>query len=403
VVELYLPADADPAQVRLSVRAVSHLVVSPTGSLAAAKDIGDSDACHFDAKCVNNPSQAYLDAKKAVALMVIPTPEGEGTCTGTLLNDTDSSTQIPYFFSAAHCVDSQSVASNVTTYWFVEATACDAGNFDQNAVRQLGGGTQLLYASTASDVALLRLNSAPPTGAHYLGWDAAQVATGTNILLLHHPAGDVLKVSLGQVTGVGSSALRSGSFYKVRYTDGTTEEGSSGCGLLTFANSQYRLRGGLLGGKAACSNTGTNSPDNSDDFSRLDLAYPSLRQYLDPSSTPPPSTIDYSGAWSNPNQSGWGLVVVRGGSGTYAMYIYHYEQDTSSAWFLSAGNLSGTSYSAPVLTFTGPGFGGTFNPALVTNRVSGNLNVNFTSATTATISFTIDGRSVSTTLSKLAF
>jgi hypothetical protein len=85
------------------------------------------------------------------------------------------------------------------------------------------------------------------------------------------------------------------------------------------------------------------------------------------------------------------------------MYIYHYAQDTSSAWFLSSGNLSGTSYSAPVLTFSGPGFGGTFNPALVSARVSGTLNVNFTSATRASISFTIDGRSVSTTLDKLSF
>ena len=86
------------------------------------------------------------------------------------------------------------------------------------------------------------------------------------------------------------------------------------------------------------------------------------------------------------------------------MYIYHYDAANTAAWYLSFGTLSGTTYSAPVLSFTGPWFGLVpYNPSLANDRTSGTLTVNFTSATTASVSFTIDGRTVTTTLNKLAF
>lgn len=403
LVEIVLPAGSDPQWAQLSLAAVSHLLVAPSGAFDRAK-IGESDYCEYDAKCLENPTTAYNNAKDAVARMVFQKDGGSYLCTGTLLNDTDNSTQVPYFFSAAHCFTSQSIANTLTTYWFYETTTC-GGRTVESRARQVAGGANVLYSSVAADVLFLRLNTAPPAGAYFLGWNAAPVSTGDNILVLHHPAGDVKKVSLGQVKGIGSSTLASGSFFKVGYTDGTTEGGSSGCGLLTYNGSQYQLRGGLLGGSAACSNSGSiPTPLNSDDFSRLDQVYSSLQQYLSPAGNPPPSNIDYSGFWNNSAQSGWGLNVSRGTTGTYGMVIYHYDAANTPAWYLSFGALSGTSYSAPVLSFTGPWFGLVpFNPALVTDRVSGTLTVNFTSATTANVSFTIDGRTVTTTLNKLVY
>lgn len=404
LIEIYLPAGADARWARLSLDAVSHLFVSPAGTLDGAK-IGESDSCEFDAKCIENPSTAYINAKNSVARMLFQSGGSSSLCTGTLLNDTDTATQVPNFFGAAHCFTSQSVASTLTTFWFYEATSCGSGVLDSSA-RQISGGATVLFSSVPADVLMLRLNNAPPAGAYFLGWNSNALATGDDIIVLHHPAGDVKKVSLGEVKGFGSSNLASGNYIKVGYTDGTTEGGSSGCGLLTFSGSEYQLRGGLLGGSASCANTGSiATAANSDDFSRFDQIFPSLRSFLQPTTTnPPPSTIDYSGAWSNPAQNGWGLNVIRGASGTYGMYIYHYDSASTPAWYLSFGGLSGTSFSHPVLTFAGPWFGIVpFNPGAVTNRESGTLTVNFTSATTATISFTIDGRTVNTTLNKLAF
>ena len=404
VLEVWLPPGASPRWLRIAVPAVSHLVVSPTEQLSGAK-IGESGACEIDTRCVGNPSTAYINARNAVARMVYQSGGRSLLCTGTLLNDTDNATQVPYFFTAAHCFTSQAEGNTLTTFWFYESTGCGTNQLDPGA-RQVGGGAQVLFADTGSDVLFLRLNNAPPAGSFYLGWNANPVATGTEIVAIHHPAGDVKKVSLGQVTGIGPSNLASGSFIKAGYTDGTTEGGSSGCGLLTLANGEFFLRGGLLGGSASCANTGSlSNPNNTDDYSRLDLVFPSLRQFLQPASNPPPPAgTDFTGLWFNPAQSGWGLVVMRGASGAYSVTIFHYDVDSSPVWYLAAGALDGARFSQPVSAFSGPWFGiAPFNPGLVASRTAGNVSLDFTSATTANLAFTVDGRTVATALTKLAF
>jgi lysyl endopeptidase len=406
LVELRLPAGSDEQFLRLEVAALSHLLVSPFGAWDGSK-IGESGACNVDVRCETSPPQAFTQAKNAVARMIYQ-EGGSFVCTGTLLNDTDTSTFVPYFFSAAHCFTSQSTANTLTTFWFYEATACRSNVLDSGNVRQVTGGATVLYANEPSDVLFLRLNNAAPAGSFFLGWDANLVSSNTNVLVVHHPQGDVKKRTLGRITGIGSSSLASGSFIKAGYTSGTTEGGSSGSGILTTAASgEFVLRGGLLGGSASCANA-SNTPGsggNSDDFSRFDLAFPNFRNFLAPAATnPPPSNTDFTGAWSNPAQDGWGLVVIRGASGGYAMYVYHYDQDSSPGWYLSAGSLNGTTFSADLFAFTGPWFGlSPFNPGQVGSRDAGGLTVNFTGVNTATISFTIDGRTVNTTLNKLAF
>ena len=277
-IEIYVPYAVSYEQLRISIDRVAHLYASPYGSLDGLK-IGESQPCEIDANCVSNPSNAYLLAKSAVARMSFQNG-GSFVCTGTLLNDTVPSTFIPYFFSANHCISTQAVASTLTTFWFEESTSCGSGI--ASARTQLGGGSTLLFNSPDTDALLLRLNNPAPGGAAYTGWDSNPVLSGTNILVLHHPAGDVKKVSQGQITGFGIYQ-GVGSFIRVGYTQASTEGGSSGAGLLVFANSQYQLRGGLFGGSASCSNTGSiSTPANTDAYSRFDVVYPSLAPFLSP-------------------------------------------------------------------------------------------------------------------------
>ena len=127
-------------------------------------------------------------------------------------------------------------------------------------------------------------------------------------------------------------------------------------------------------------------------------------EVVDPALNPPPAGTDFTGLWFNPAQSGWGLVVMRGASGAYSVTIFHYDADSSPIWFLAAGPINGASFNQPVSAFTGPWFGiAPFNPAQVASRTAGSVALNFTSATSASLAFTVDGRTVSTTLSKLAF
>lgn len=295
VIEIWLPGNAFADQVELGVERVAHMLVSPYDDIDLSK-IGESDPCEIDANCVTNPSAAFLLAKSAVARMSFQNG-GSFVCTGTLLNDTVAASFIPYFFSANHCISTQAVANTLVTFWFEESTSCGSGVAGPRT--QLGGGAALLYNNVNTDALLLRLNNPAPSGAGFSGWDSAAVTAGTNITVIHHPAGDVKKVSQGQITGFGTYN-GAGTFIRAGYTVASTEGGSSGAGLLTFANNQYSLRGGLFGGSASCANTGNiNTPANTDAYSRFDLDFPNIQQFLAP-----------GGATTQT------LTVVRAGTGT---------------------------------------------------------------------------------------
>jgi len=78
------------------------------------------------------------------------------------------------------------------------------------------------------------------------------------------------------------------SFIQARYSEGTTEGGSSGAALLTFntTGGYYEIRGGLFGGEASCTNLA-----GLDIYSRLDNMLPLTRQYLTPGNNPSGTTV----------------------------------------------------------------------------------------------------------------
>jgi lysyl endopeptidase len=400
IVEIYLPAGADANLLRFTIDSVSHLIVSPWGKLTGAK-IGESQSCERDVSC-SGQTTAFVNAKNAVARMLFQTTTGTALCTGTLLNDADTSTQVPYFYSANHCISTQTEASTLTTFWFYESTGCDSGVLDTNNSQQVPGGATLLFNDAAKDGVLLKLNNAPPQGAFFMGWDANTISAGTDFTVIHHPNGDVKKVSLGQVLGFTTLPETGGNFITVGYTNASTEVGSSGSGILTTDSSgAYFLRGGLFAGPASCGNTGNlTDPNNTDYYSRFDQVYPSISQYLHAAAAQP----DYTGAWYNTSESGWGLSVIRGPSGLYGIIMYHYNQSANPTWYgMSGGSFNGNVYSAPVTFYSGPWFGlSSFSP--LPNPVPvGTASINFTSATTATISYTISGITVTKNIAKLEF
>ena len=284
IVEIFVADGAVPSDVSLRITQVSHLFASlQDPNLDAAVKVGESGPCEVDLICRSATDPALASAGRAVARMAF-TSSGGGTgyCTGTLLNPIGGSF-IPYFYSANHCISTQSVASTLTTHWFYERTVCGSGN---PGYTQLTGGATLLFNNATSDALLLRLNGTPPSGAVYAGWDSATVTNGTPIVAIHHPATDVKKVSLGTIGGFSAYGGGAGSTHIIALwnglSTGVTEGGSSGSGIFTAVGSppsSYRLRGGLHGGPSSCSATGAALRDY---YSRFDHAYPSISQYLNP-------------------------------------------------------------------------------------------------------------------------
>jgi len=129
-----------------------------------------------------------------------------------------------------------------------------------------------LANSAGSDVGLLQLNSTPPSSynVYYTGWDKSGTIP-TNQTAIHHPAGDVKKISFDtnpatQATYGGASVWKIGT-----WEDGTTEPGSSGSGLW---DQNRRLIGQLYGGDATCSN------NVNDYYGRFNVSYPLLQTWL---------------------------------------------------------------------------------------------------------------------------
>ena len=299
LIEVHLPLGETTAGISLSIDAISHIFASVNNGFKAATQLkGASGACNVDAIC---PTQTagYVNAKNAVAHMVFQAGCGTGgaisscICTGTLIVDTVAATQVPYFYSANHCLNTQTQANTLTTYWNYDNPVCRGADIARSQSNAVQGGADLLYADQPTDVLLLRLkpsiNTPLPLTAFFSGWDNSAIAGSTAVTIIHHPAGDPKKVTLGQTLAnpfTMLSDMGNASYITPTYTSGVTEGGSSGSGVFSIAGGNYFLRGGLLGGPSSCATANDpNNPSNRDYYSRFDLAFPILKQWLDPTPT----------------------------------------------------------------------------------------------------------------------
>jgi hypothetical protein len=414
VVEIELAAGVSPDALALAAPVVSHLLTAP--SINFAMPSTKAAACHLDATCYG----AWASESNSVARIAFVDGGSSYLCTGTLVADTDTGTSIPYFITANHCVDNQSAASSLVSYWFYRATSCGSGSL--GASQTLGGGATLVYHSTSTDTSFMRLNASPPAGAVYAGWSVGGSGPlGSNVAGLHNPTGDLQKITFGSVsnystcspTGTGSfscrgASLASATFYEVSWSSGTTEPGSSGSGVFT-ENGHYLL-GQLYGGSTSCASPGA------DFYGRFDVAYNAgMGTYLNGGTfTPTPSptqptlptvftpALDYSALWWNPGESGWGLSVTQHTSAIFAAW-FMYEAGGNARWMvLPAGTwTSPTTFTGDLYATSGPQSNQPWSP-VSTQRV-GTATLSFSSATAAVLSYTVNGVSGSKAIQRQNF
>ncbi len=272
-VELYLPPGA-AGKPGLVVRRISHLDVNPM----ALEEIGDANCPHVDMACRSDAVSAH--ARNGVAKYTYVTVLGYASgCTGTLLNDLDPTTQVPYFLTAHHCVGSQSRASSIELYWFFERAMC-GGAAPETVTRQSGGAVLLssqgLHAG-GTDYSLLRLDRDPPAGVGMSGWTSAGVSAGDFVVGVHHPELDLKKVFDAAVLEHRSWWDEGGDpthvHVQVEAEDGPPEGGSSGSGLWKRADGQDRLVGMLTGGQFGCDG-------KKNLYGRMDWIYPEVSAWL---------------------------------------------------------------------------------------------------------------------------
>jgi len=288
--EIYLPPGVPSDRLAIAIPYISHIFALPgffDDNTPSAQSYGDSNPCQNDVTCYSG----WEEQRNAVAEIFFTENGNTYICSGTLLNDTDTASQIPYFITANHCIDSQPVASTLESHWFFESATCNSG-MRNPAYTIRSGGSDLLWTQgltqenldSNQDITLLQLNDAPPEGAMLAGWNT--FINQDQMTGIHHPKGDWKKISFGNpddiykcydLNGVNYNCVPSstGSFLRVEWTDGGTEEGSSGSGLF---NTQGQLVGTLLGGG------GGDCAGSESQYSSFGTAYDTgnLSQWLDP-------------------------------------------------------------------------------------------------------------------------
>lgn len=252
---LQVPPAAD--RPRITLAAVSHFYRMP------AADV-ERHGC---------PGGWDLPARATAVVIHTDQAGNTSACTGTLLNDNDSATSVPYFLTAHHCIADRERAASIETYWF--------GCGDHATL--VTGGADLLYASQSTDTSFLRLRKPPPAGAVFAGWSPNTPEVGAFLAGVHCPGGEAQQLAVGELQeriscddleycgaqGPGDET----EFLRVEWSRGETAGGSSGSGLFT---SSGQLVGTLYGGRGPV-----------DDYGRFDLPFKAaLHAWLDPPRPP---------------------------------------------------------------------------------------------------------------------
>ena len=290
----YGPAGADDlARVSFRIAEVGHIGQAFAGTLRSATE----SFCSFNVACIDNASchtgTPADPSKSATALMQWVDGQFIFTCTGTLLNDTVSTSQIPYFLTANHCISTSTNAANLEAYFQFSiscgSTSCPAQT-NPGGIQRLGSTVKA--TGSAGDFTLLQLNQTPPSGSNFMGWNNTAIAFTNNALLyrISHPAWAPQAWSSHRVDTSAPTCTQwpRGQRIYSRTTGGGTEGGSSGSAVLN-ASSQVV---GQLSGKCG---TNTGNPCDEVNNATVDGAFayywPSVQPFLDPATCTPTTEV----------------------------------------------------------------------------------------------------------------
>ena len=343
VLECHFPGSEIPGN-SIGVRQVAHDFAGFFGP-DGIKDLyfGRSDDCEVDLNCSSNLN--YMTASRSVVRLLV---DGSELCTGVMVNNTGSEYKA-YILTANHCIETPEHAENTIFVFNYKSPWCDGP--DISSLYTIAGSV-LRAENQDIDFSLVELYQFPSMvyRPYFAGWDITSTPP-SNTFALHHPEGDVMKLSIDDNPPMSTSYPVTGfvslGFWRVlRWETGTTEPGSSGGPLF---DQNGRVRGTLTGGGATCADpTNDYYAKLSRMFTITSVASTHLRPWLDPAGTG--ATVaggrdPYGYNLSRSDTLGGMLSTDPGSTDTY-----------SSGWGLSTGNNSdGLIRYAEYIPFAGTG------------------------------------------------
>jgi len=234
--ELYIPREK-AAQLALSIQKITH------GYKKRA--FGDSGRCNNNVVCPEG--DAWRAQIRGAAMML--TQFGSRYCSGSMINNLAFDGR-QLFLTAAHCVGGNVYSDNLMFGY--QSSVCEINSQTDGPTTMTVSGLQNLAQYSPSDFSLFEVEEAIPASYNvYLnGWSAVNTPA-TAMVGIHHPSGDIKKISFANKTAIparwGTDPML---HWEVEFwDDGTTEPGSSGSPLF---DQNQRIVGQLHGGAASC-------------------------------------------------------------------------------------------------------------------------------------------------------
>jgi hypothetical protein len=311
IVEYYEPA-AVKGQGVFRISRVDHAYnAERLASGARMSGFGTSLPCHTNFNCPAGNN--WQDEARGICRIIVVVEEGMGFCTGNVMNNTAKDGK-PYLLTAFHCMDGYTPLYHLWRFDFkYQSTGCSSPP-DEPAFQSLLGSS-LRAGRQQNDFLLLELSNAIPASFNVWlnGWNKASNVTPLNSTIIHHPVGDIKKIATASTPAAihtfpidwdNDVTTPANHHFRVTYSTGTFEPGSSGAGLFS---QQQLIVGQLHGGDFDCEGTTTGY------FGRLALSWNGgntaptrLKDWLDPSGAMVGDTIH---GMENPNTSGGGSAI----------------------------------------------------------------------------------------------
>lgn len=303
-------------------------------------------SCHNDVTCYSSLN----NLKQACA--------GIGTinvnslfCSGQMLN-TLASDLTPYFITANHCLSTSTEAQNSEIYWDYQTSSCNGAPPTLASVPSSPVCT-LLSTSASSDYTLLMIEGTLPSNRFWAGWLSSAQLTGTAGLCVHHPGGSYKRVSFG-IYSATQECSTSGHF-RVNWTNGPTEPGSSGSGF--FRTDTQQFVGQLHCGPSSCSSESYDGygrfADTYNTGSVASLLAVGSDDASEPNDTcggnPDLAVGTYSGRIVKSTDDDWyETLVPEGAQLTVSLSFTHANGDIDAKLWVNCGDSSYTDVSAGV-------------------------------------------------------
>jgi len=183
-------------QARISINKVLQKL--NTGRSSGEFGFGASEDCQININC--EEGNDYQDYKRGVVRIMLVLQDGNdifaGFCSGSLINNT-AQDQTPYLLTAFHCiVEGFTPLYDQWQFSFgYEAISCD--NPAQEPIAKTLVGAEMVASDQDPDFLLLKIASPIPSSfsPYYAGWNRAITALPQNSARIHHPCGDIKKIT----------------------------------------------------------------------------------------------------------------------------------------------------------------------------------------------------------------